>query len=184
VTAHYDLGAIRTSPQPHHNLVNHGTRDLCPSWTCCRHCQWTREGKTRCNRYLTPTPFSKVLLLTLSTVEIVSEKSALIDGPKDGASRQVIQLSHLQLLPVVMPKFPRGARSSTVAKKLASSDIEKKFEASRLAKKAAVREKRANLSDFDRFKVQRLKKQVCYFVFVGGFTNLGLERFRGEEGGC
>jgi len=90
----------------------------------------------------------------------------LIDGPKDGASRQVIQLSHLYLLPVVIPKFPRGARSSTVAKKLAASDIEKKFEASRLAKKAAVREKRANLSDFDRFKVQRLKKQVCHlFVF-------------------
>ena len=95
-------------------------------------------------------------------MEIVSEKSALIDGPKDGASRQVIQLSHLHLLPVVIPKFPRGARSSTVAKKLASSDIEKKFEGSRLAKKSAVRDKRASLSDFDRFKVQRLKKQVCY----------------------
>jgi len=107
-----------------------------------------------------------------SVVEIVSEKSvlhppfysltyqALIDGPKDGASRQVISLSHVTLLPVVLPKFPRGARSGTVAKKWASADVESKFEKTRHARQLAVREKRSGLSDFERFVVARLKKQV------------------------
>jgi large subunit ribosomal protein L14e len=86
----------------------------------------------------------------------------LIDGPKDGASRQVISLSHLNLLPHVLPKFPRGARSGTVAKKWASADVEKKFESTRHAKKMAIREKRGGLSDFERFVVSRLKKQVQF----------------------
>ena len=51
-------------------------------------------------------------------------------------------------------------------RKLASSDIEKKFEESRLAKKAVLKEKRANLSDFDRFVVQRLKKQVSSLLWI------------------
>jgi ribosomal protein L14E/L6E/L27E len=85
---------------------------------------------------------------------------ALIDGPKDGASRQVISLSHVNLLPVVLPKFPRGARSGTVAKKWATADVEKKFESTGHAKKIALREKRSSLTDFERFVVARLKKQV------------------------
>ena len=88
----------------------------------------------------------------------------MIDGPKDGASRQVISLSHLNLLPHVLPKFPRGARSGIVAKKWASADVENKFENTRHAKKMAVREKRIGLSDFERFVVSRLKKQVLLFT--------------------
>jgi ribosomal protein L14E/L6E/L27E len=84
----------------------------------------------------------------------------LIDGPKDGASRQVIALTHLDLLHVVLPKFPRGARSGTVAKKWASAEVEKKFETTRHSRKMVVREKRNGLSDFERFVVARLKKQV------------------------
>jgi len=61
---------------------------------------------------------------------------------------------------VVLPKFPRGARTGTVAKKWAAADVEKKFAETRHAKKIAVREKRSNLSDFERFVVARLKKQV------------------------
>ena len=67
---------------------------------------------------------------------------------------------HLNLLPIVVPKFPRGARSSTVAKKWATADVETKFKETRHAKKIAIREKRSALSDFERFVVMRLKKQV------------------------
>jgi len=92
-------------------------------------------------------------------VEIVSEKSVLIDGPTNGASRQVISVSHLTLLPIVLPKFPRGARSGTVAKKWANADVENKFEKTRHARQMVVRGKRSGLSDFQRFVVARLKKQ-------------------------
>jgi large subunit ribosomal protein L14e len=84
----------------------------------------------------------------------------LIDGPKDGASRQVINLNHLNLLPVVLPKFPRGARSGTVAKKWAAADVDEKFKSTRHSKQIAIREKRRGLTDFERFVVARLKKQV------------------------
>jgi Ribosomal protein L14 len=40
--------------------------------------------------------------------------------------------------------------------------VEKKFEATRHAKKMAVRGKRSALSDFERFVVARLKKQVIH----------------------
>jgi large subunit ribosomal protein L14e len=95
-------------------------------------------------------------------LKLTSLGQALIDGPKDGASRQVIQLSHINLLPIVLPKFPRGARTATVAKKWAAADVEKKFGETRHAKKIAVREKRSGLSDFERFVVARLKKQVRF----------------------
>ena len=39
--------------------------------------------------------------------------------------------------------------------------MEKKWDESAWAKRREQREKRRNLSDFDRFKVLRLKKQVC-----------------------
>jgi len=84
----------------------------------------------------------------------------LIDGPEKGVSRQVITLNRLTLLPIILPKFPRGARSGTVAKKWISAEVEKKFEGTRHAKKMDVREKRSGLSDFERFVVARLKKQV------------------------
>ena len=87
----------------------------------------------------------------------------MIDGPKDGASRQVIPLTHLDLLHVVLPKFPRGARSGTVAKKWTAADVETKFESTRHSKRNVLREKRNGLSDFERFVVARLKKQVCSF---------------------
>ena len=114
---------------------------------------------------------NKLLIPTI--VEIISEKSALIDGPKNGASRQAISLAHLSLLPVILPKFPRGARTGTVAKKWAAADVEGKFQQTRHAKQIAVREKRSNLTDFERFVVARLKKQVPARIWFCADDNSG-----------
>ena len=88
----------------------------------------------------------------------------LIDGPsgKEDAvvPRQAIALDHVSLTPFVIPKLPRAAGTGPVRKLWEKNEIDQKWAESSWAKRAAQQEKRKNLSDFDRFKVMRLKKQV------------------------
>ncbi|CAI5757103.1 unnamed protein product [Candida verbasci] len=92
-------------------------------------------------------------------VEIIDQKRALIDGPK--VQRQAISLNKVVLTPHKI-SLPRGSRTATVLKKFESSDVASKWEASSWAKKLATKERRRELSDFDRFKVMVLKKQRRY----------------------
>ncbi|PVH13596.1 uncharacterized protein CXQ87_001704 [Candidozyma duobushaemuli] len=82
-------------------------------------------------------------------VEIIDQKRVLIDGP--AVERQAIPLNKVVL--------PRGSRTATVNKKWAAADIDGKWAATSWAKKLAVRQRRANLSDFERFQVMVLRKQ-------------------------
>ncbi|KAF8472590.1 ribosomal protein L14-domain-containing protein [Kalaharituber pfeilii] len=99
-----------------------------------------------------------------AVVEIVDHKRVLIDGPKTGVPRQAISLSHVTLTPIVVPDIPRAARSGVVGKYWENDDVDSKWAASAWAKKIASREKRRELTDFDRFKVLVLKKQRRYEV--------------------
>lgn len=86
----------------------------------------------------------------------------MIDGPK--IQRQAIALTKVVLTPIVLPNLPRGARTGTVAKKWAAADIDAKWAATSWAKKLANRQRRADLTDFERFQVLVLKKQRRYAV--------------------
>lgn len=83
----------------------------------------------------------------------------LIDGPTTGVPRQGAALAHVVLTPHVIAKLPRAAKSSAVAKKWESSDIDAKWANSAWAKKIAQRKRRSELTDFERFQVVILKKQ-------------------------
>ncbi|AGO10457.1 AaceriABR005Cp [[Ashbya] aceris (nom. inval.)] len=96
-------------------------------------------------------------------VEIIDNKRALVDGPETGVPRQSVNLGHVVLTPLVFA-LPRGARTSTVAKKWAAAGVNDKWAASSWAKKIAQRERRAALSDFERFQVMVLRKQRRYVV--------------------
>ena len=95
----------------------------------------------------------------------------LVDGPskKDNASvpRHASLLANLIITPIVIPKLPRGAGRGAVARAWEKEGVEGKWAESTWAKRRAQREKRLVLSDFERFKVLRLKKQVsshlCFF---------------------
>jgi large subunit ribosomal protein L14e len=95
----------------------------------------------------------------------------LVDGPseKENASvpRHAISLSNLIITPLVIPKLPRGAGRGAVAKAWEKEGVESKWAESTWAKRRAQREKRRALSDFDRFKVLRLKKQVGILLLSG-----------------
>ncbi|QPG74004.1 hypothetical protein FOA43_001321 [Brettanomyces nanus] len=95
-------------------------------------------------------------------VEIIDQKRALIDGP--AIARQAIGFSKLTLTPLVLARLPRGSRTSTVTRKWAAADIDAKWTKSAWAKKIVQKQKRAQLTDFERFQVMVLKKQRNYAV--------------------
>lgn len=92
----------------------------------------------------------------------------LIDGPstetKTAVPRQSIALARLILTPLVLEKLPRGARSGAVKAAWEKAGIEAKWQESAWAKKRAQRERRRALTDFERFKVLRLRKQARFEV--------------------
>jgi large subunit ribosomal protein L14e len=90
----------------------------------------------------------------------------LVDGPstKEGAvvPRQAIATSTVSLTPWVIPNLPKAAGTGPVKKLWEKNEVDKKWAESSWAKKREQFERRKNLTDFERFKVMRLKKQVSH----------------------
>ena len=70
-------------------------------------------------------------------------------------------LANIILTPIVIAKLPRQAGRGALAKAWKKEEVEKKWDESAWAKRREQREKRGALTDFERFKVLKLKKQVC-----------------------
>ena len=88
----------------------------------------------------------------------------MIDGPSGIEAlvvpRQAIPLSQVSLTPLIIAKLPKAAGTGPVKKLWEKSEIDSKWLESSWAKKRVQQERRKNLTDFERFKVMRLKKQV------------------------
>ena len=88
----------------------------------------------------------------------------LVDGPSGKEDRvvprQAIHLDIVTLTPFLVEKLPRSAGTGAVKKLWAKSEIDEKWANSSAAKKREQQDRRQNLTDFERFKVMRLKKQV------------------------
>ncbi|KAH0538205.1 hypothetical protein FGG08_005174 [Glutinoglossum americanum] len=101
-------------------------------------------------------------------VEIIDHKRVLVDGPsvdeKAVVPRHATPLSHIVLTPIVIPKLPRAARNGVVKSAWEKAEVEKKWAQSAWAKKRDQRERRRALTDFDRFKVMKLRKQTRFEV--------------------
>ena len=98
-------------------------------------------------------------------IDILDQNKCLIDGPAEitGVTRQVIPYKRVSLTDFTV-KIQHSARQKTLKKAWAEADIMAKWEASSWAKKLASKKKRANLSDFDRFKVMVAKKQKSAII--------------------
>ncbi|KND89777.1 60S ribosomal protein L14-A [Tolypocladium ophioglossoides CBS 100239] len=96
-------------------------------------------------------------------VEIIDHKRVLIDGPSAdpqlAVPRQSIPLAKCLLSQFSVEGLLRGSRHGTVKKAWEKSEIDAKWKESNWAKKRDQIKRRKNLTDFDRFKVMRLKKQ-------------------------
>ncbi|CBF71131.1 hypothetical protein AN6629.2 [Aspergillus nidulans FGSC A4] len=101
-------------------------------------------------------------------VEIVDHKRVLVDGPSTEEAkivpRHVLPLSHATLTHFVIPKLPRAAGTGPVKKLWAQNEIDGKWAKSSIAQKADINNRRKNLTDFERFKVLRLRKQARFEV--------------------
>jgi ribosomal protein L14E/L6E/L27E len=100
----------------------------------------------------------------------------LVDGPSTKEDsivpRHALALAHVSLTPIVIPKLPLAAGTGAVKKAWEKAEVESKFEDTSFAKKRAQQERRRKLSDFERFKVMRLKKQVGLFYALGHSLSL------------
>ena len=68
------------------------------------------------------------------------------------------------MTPIVIEKLPRDAGTGALRKLWEKQEIDQKIEESTFAKKRDQQQRRQNLSDFERFKVMRLKRQARFEI--------------------
>ena len=91
-------------------------------------------------------------------VDILTTTKVIVQGLKGGVRRQELSLRRVTLTDYKID-IKRSAKREEVFKAIEAYKLEEKFKKSTFAKKMELREKRANLTDFDRFKVMRLRQK-------------------------
>ncbi|XP_063535259.1 large ribosomal subunit protein eL14 [Cydia strobilella] len=88
----------------------------------------------------------------VSVVDVIDQTRALIDGPGSGVPRQQIRLNQLHLTKFRL-SFPFTAPTRVVRKAWTDAKLNEKWAESQWAQKLANKEKRAAMTDYDRFKL-------------------------------
>ena len=91
-------------------------------------------------------------------VDILTTTKVVVQGLKGGIRRQELSLRRVTLTDEKID-IKRGAKKAEVLKAIEDYKLEEKFKNSKYSKKIELRQKRANLTDFDRFKVMRLRQK-------------------------
>ncbi len=107
-------------------------------------------------------------------VDILTTTKVVVQGLKGGVRRQELSLRRVTLTDDKID-IKRGANREEVFKAIDAYKLEDKYKKSTFAKKVELRQKRANLTDFDRFKVMRLrqKRAVLRHAATKGLKNAG-----------
>ncbi|XP_044753121.1 60S ribosomal protein L14 [Coccinella septempunctata] len=92
----------------------------------------------------------------VSIVDVVDQTRVLVDGPCTNVPRQAIRLNQLHLTKFRI-KFPFTGKTGVVRKAWTESKVDEKWAESMWAKKNEAKAKRAELTDFDRFKLRRAR---------------------------
>ena len=112
-------------------------------------------------------------------VDILTTTKVLVQGLKGGVRRQELSLRRVTLTDDKID-IKRGAKREEVLKAIESYGLEEKFKKSTFAKKVELRQKRANLTDFDRFKVMRLRQKRAVLRHI---ATKGIKAKKGEKSG-
>ncbi len=87
----------------------------------------------------------------------------MVEGPsadeKLAVPRQSVNLSECLLSQLIIEGLPRGVRQTGLKKFWEKAEIDSKWKETNWYKRRVQIERRKQLTDFDRFKVMRLKKQ-------------------------
>ena len=111
-------------------------------------------------------------------VDVLTTTKVLIQGLKGGVRRQELSLRRVTLTDYKLD-IKRGAKAEEVFKALDDYKLEEKFKQSSIAKKCEQRQKRANLTDFDRFKVMKLRQKRAVLRHIAA---KGTKKPKGQKG--
>ncbi|CDJ30603.1 60S ribosomal protein L14, putative [Eimeria mitis] len=97
-------------------------------------------------------------------VDIINLNRVLVDGAGvTGVKRQSIPIRRVALTDMRL-KIPHGVRSVTLRKALEKDDVIKKFNETAWGKRRIAKQRRAALTDFERFKLMVARKQRAQAV--------------------
>ena len=88
---------------------------------------------------------------------------ALVDGPCSGVARQALGFNKLWLTDFKL-KISHSAREKQVRKAYEEANINTKWEQTAWARRIARKARRAQLTDFDRFKLKVLRQRVSIII--------------------
>uniref|UniRef100_A0AC35UDV7 60S ribosomal protein L14 n=1 Tax=Rhabditophanes sp. KR3021 TaxID=114890 RepID=A0AC35UDV7_9BILA len=103
-------------------------------------------------------------------VNIVDGNKILVDGPTTGVKRTVVNLKNIALTKFKL-NLRVGQRTSKVQKAFEADKVAESFAATNWAKKIAQKERRAGLTDFERYKVMRVK-QLKNRIIASAYSKL------------
>mmetsp|Transcript_1976 Transcript_1976/g.4515 ORF Transcript_1976/g.4515 Transcript_1976/m.4515 type:complete len:134 (+) Transcript_1976:76-477(+) len=89
-------------------------------------------------------------------LDVCDTMTCLVDGPK--LKRGLVNFRRLAFTDIVIP-VKRSMKTSTLNKAWEAADVDAQFKKTTWGQKLAQKEKRANLTDFDRFVVKTLKSK-------------------------
>mmetsp|Transcript_12129 Transcript_12129/g.18718 ORF Transcript_12129/g.18718 Transcript_12129/m.18718 type:complete len:134 (-) Transcript_12129:103-504(-) len=98
-------------------------------------------------------------------IDIIDQNKCLIDGPADltGVTRQVISYKRIALTDFTV-KIERTSTVDEIKTAWGEAETMSKWEATSWARKLAAKKKRADLTDFDRFKLMVARKQKSAII--------------------
>lgn len=97
-------------------------------------------------------------------VDIVHGTKVVIDGPGLDVERQVISTRRLELTQFRVGGYAKTDKRGELRKKIEEYGLAKRFAAAGVGKRIAKQQKRAALSDFERFRVHVLKRKLSKAV--------------------
>jgi len=90
-------------------------------------------------------------------VDIIDQNRALIDGPCTNVTRQAYLLKRLHLTRFRL-KFPHSCKSKVIRKVWVKNDVTGKWSETKWAKRLERRKIKSGLTDFERYKLRKLKQ--------------------------
>ena len=93
-------------------------------------------------------------------VDIIDGKRVIIANPTAGIKPIAISNKRIALTRFLIPGVAAGVKANDLKKAIEAYKLADKFNGSGLGKRIQKQHRRANLTDFERFKVQVLKKKL------------------------
>ncbi|KAG5339257.1 RL14 protein, partial [Acromyrmex charruanus] len=104
--------------------------------------------------YVSDGPYQGKLV---TIVDVIDQNRVLIDSPLSGVSRGEMRLDQLHLTKFRL-RFPFSGSSRVVRKAWDAANINELWKETMWAKKVEAKKKRAELNDFDRFKLHKARQ--------------------------